>query len=908
MVAYVARILRTWDPLRVHETAVFVPTRRLGERLIAELTRDSASQILPGIYHLGALSCVDLATLTGRVKNFPPVLPAIQQHLQLAQLIMDEHTNPFACTLSQAINLAKNLSELMETLTYHGIELMDLDKVVADDFAIHWQITSDFLKRIYSAWPKVCATREVMDRASLHVRVVNELLLAWRASPPQTPIFVIGSSGSLPVTQKLITAIAELPRGHVVLPPGASVDLASRSENLSPTHHLSSLARLIRCLSPYHERTVVIPCMVPNIRIRSLAITQGLENQKDPDNQSFHDPDLTTLIADDQEHEAQMISCILRDVVEKTAKTGIFITHNRQLARRVQALMRMWGIRIPDSAGKPLSVTREGACSLQVLQVSGTAHQVRMMALRLYKTYSVFDDVTHAAYHGCERKLRDGRDLSPLTWPEDVDKWAKKWIETYEKYGREKHCVSVFSLWHRGLTTEICAPHSRMVTIWEELACANNFYGDVSFEDYCHIWQALIHGETIREQHSERHPRIQILGPLEARGMWADVAVLGGLVQGDWPRGNTIDPWMSRGMRADVGLSPLEQRTGLSCHDFVSAIAYPEVYITRSLRVNGQEQIPAPWWTRLAILFAAHDNTHTWSARAKQVFSRQSGGYVPGGRPSPVPPISLRPTQFSATDLGTLVTDPYSIFAKKILKIRMLDNLDDVPNAAKRGTVLHRSLELAMKRFSEDRFIPTPSSLNELGRIACEEEGVGDHYFRAWQPRFMVVYNWFIAHLLQNLPAQTYVEVWGKWNLICADGSTRTLIAKADRIDIDAAGNLHIIDYKTGGVPSQVDVNKGFAPQLLVEGLIASFGSFERVPKAPVSSLQYWSLTGGATNGQIVRFEKGLNDLLAHAKEGIERLLAYYNEPSSGYPACPHEAHAPRFNDYEALSRIQEWQ
>jgi ATP-dependent helicase/nuclease subunit B len=50
------------------------------------------------------------------------------------------------------------------------------------------------------------------------------------------------------------------------------------------------------------------------------------------------------------------------------------------------------------------------------------------------------------------------------------------------------------------------------------------------------------------------HPRIFIWGLMEARLQSVETMVLGGLVEGVWPPATDPGPWMSRPMRARVGL------------------------------------------------------------------------------------------------------------------------------------------------------------------------------------------------------------------------------------------------------------------------------------------------------------------------------------------------------------------
>jgi ATP-dependent helicase/nuclease subunit B len=96
-----------------------------------------------------------------------------------------------------------------------------------------------------------------------------------------------------------------------------------------------------------------------------------------------------------------------------------------------------------------------------------------------------------------------------------------------------------------------------------------------------------------------RHPRLAILGPLEARLQHFDLTILGGLNEGVWPRGAGTDPWFSRPMRATLGLEQPERSIGLSAHDFAMLAAGPNVLLTRSLKAEGTPTIASRWLQRL---------------------------------------------------------------------------------------------------------------------------------------------------------------------------------------------------------------------------------------------------------------------------------------------------------------------
>ena len=82
-----------------------------------------------------------------------------------------------------------------------------------------------------------------------------------------------------------------------------------------------------------------------------------------------------------------------------------------------------------------------------------------------------------------------------------------------------------------------------------------------------------------------------------------------------------------------------------------------------------------------------------WSTQLDQPRDRTT--FAP---PAPCPPLSARPRRLSVTDVETLLQDPYSIYAKKILHLCPLDPLDADFSMAERGQAIHQVLDAFMRR------------------------------------------------------------------------------------------------------------------------------------------------------------------------------------------------------------------
>lgn len=143
-------------------------------------------------------------------------------------------------------------------------------------------------------------------------------------------------------------------------------------------------------------------------------------------------------------------------------------------------------------------------------------------------------------------------------------------------------------------------------------------------------------GESVRTGGST-HPRLRILGAIEARLTRADRLVVAGLEEGVWPQGAPLDPFLSRPMRERLGLPPPERRVGLAAHDFAQAACAPEVILLHSERREGAPAVKSRWLWRLetlargaGVLLPGRPDVLDW-ARALDAAQK----YEPAKRPAP---------------------------------------------------------------------------------------------------------------------------------------------------------------------------------------------------------------------------------------------------------------------------------
>ncbi len=943
------------DPLALSSMLVLLPTRRAVRALRNSFLAQSGGKplLLPRMRPLGDVDEDDPGLADEPSPDLPPAIPELRRRLLLARLIMAlGSARGGATTVEQAVPLAEELGHLLDQVQIEELNFDRLATLVPDDFAAHWQITLKFLELLTKRWPRILKEEGALDPAERRSKLLSAQAEAWKAQPPDFPIIAAGSTGTWPATRRLLEVVARLPNGRLVLPGlDREMDKESRAA-LDETHPQWGLFRLLDALGVEPRSVPLWPGTLLSPRARLIAeamrpaATTEIWRTLDPATVRHGLNGVTRIDCPGPREEAAVIALRLRAALETADRTAALVTPDRELARRVAAELRRFDIEIDNSAGQELALTEPGAFLLLTATMVAEAFAPHP-ALAALKHPLAAGGLSAGEFRRRVRRV----ELTTLRGPRpapgirgsrallsDRDKaWLDPWLDKLEAMATpfmkvmarltplqallEAHVDFAESLAADDTTEgasrlwagDAGAAASSFVLELAESCQRVDTLSPISGPTYPGLLRVLMKGRTVRPAWG-RHPRLRIWGPLEARLQRADLMILGGMNEGTWPTEVLADPWMSRPMRAQFGLPLPERRIGLAAHDFAQAFCAPEIVVTRSVRIAGTPTVPSRWLMRLdAVLAACGLDKLPRDARWLAWHSELDRPTVAASRPrppAPQPPLEARPRELPVTDIELWRRDPYSLYAKRILKLRALEPIDAAPDAADYGTAIHRAL---------DRFVAAhpmgalpPDARRRL--LAMGEAAFGENMDRPgvwafWWPRFERVASWFLTQEIErrHLLARAWSEVPG-FLVVEAPGGPFTLTAKADRIDRQSDGGLVVFDYKTGTVPSAREVTAGYAPQLPLEGAIAVAGGFEGVPAGELLALLYWRLSGGAIAGQErAATREPPTDLARAALEGLRAMVASFDDPATPYEARPHPDHVPRYSDYLHLARVKEW-
>ena len=668
---------------------------------------------------------------------------------------------------------------------------------------------------------------------------------------------------------------------------------------------------------------------------------------------------MTVIEAANAEEEALSIAIALREAVQG-GKTAALVTADRALGRRVAAALMRWNIAVEDTGGDPLGETSAGVFARLAAQaaVAGLEPVTLLALLKHPRLRLGAGDHRHATNileravlrgprpsrgtAGLVQALKTLRAIRDNLHPSDprkalsdgqigeAESLAAKLaaaLEPLEKPGAASLSLNELADRHRKVLAMLSEHDgeqaafigldgAKLADVLDELAASPSAAGlALAASDYVELFTAVLAGNVVRLPLRTGLP-VRILGLLEARLTDSDRVVLGGLVEGTWPPESRTDAWLSRPMRIELGLDLPERRIGLTAHDFAQLLGAREVFLTFAAKVAGTPTVPSRFIQRLAAVSGDRwqqtiKRGETYLAWAREL-DHPAGPSAPEPRPQPKPPLAARPKGLSVTEIEHWLRDPYTIYAKHILRLRPLDPVDAEPGAAERGTFIHAAIGEFAQAYSKSLPADPLGELLAFGRRHFSEIEDYPEARAFWWPRFERIARWFANWEIERRGGVAAIdaEITGEYEIKLEKGSFR-LRGIADRIELGNDGRYTILDYKTGSARTEPQVRTGLAPQLTLEAAILRRGGFPGIAaQSSVAAIAYVLVKGGEPPGEskFIDFKDGTADSQAdHALQKLSELALRFEDENTPYRSLVHPMWATQYGDYDHLARVLEW-
>lgn len=914
------------NPFWLADVTIVLPTQRARLALSTAFAKAlGGGALLPDIQTLGldegeGKYFMDLAPDLELPKSISP----LDRQFWLSQLIekwaksnsqadQDGHTL-LDTQPARILALSQSLGSLIDELETDGVKAdalrlvpeSGLDPERSADLAINFALNLDFLEIALSAWPQILDELELVDASKLDNLKVEQKIKSLSSRYGERPVIAAGSTGSVPSTGRLLKAIADLPRGCLVLP-GLNTQLDSkafedllRPVNAPHGHPQYGLSQLLRRLGQTPENVVEL---APEAKSpRTQIIRHSLALSKDTAHWSqiragFSSAEIkkatqeiAIISAKNEREQSLAIALAAHNSLQNGRSVGI-ITPDRNFARRIGVDLKRFSITVDDSAGTPLFHSPAGRLIRQILSVGlNEFASVDLMALLHNQQILSQDDEKHkgATIHLLEFGLLRGQ--RPLPGIPGLFQMLEKNLDGSIEYPVHRltpqegaHVAQLLKKLEHAFTplTSLLQGKGFLARdlgrilqqvlfslIPEQILQRPSLNGLAQFEIWVKdLWRTSQPGPSLRAHDAQSvlqtlmgtisvraqvpaRTDISIWGRLEARMQSADLMILCTLNEGVWPEVADPGPWLSRGMRLHAGLEPPERQHGLAAHDFELAISNTNVILAYSGRIGTSPALPS----RLVERFMAF----TGETASKNMTKRgvvwldmaqkmdRSETLIPAQRPAPRPKASLRPRAISITEIEHLIRSPFDLYAKHVLKLAQVDPLGEDIGYRERGTLVHEVFADFVRAGHDPMEQNAHQKMLDIAKRVFEGMQGQAEQRDIWLKRLEKSIHGFLDYerARDGRISARFAEQKMHWTFEI-EGKKFTLHGKADRIDMRHDGMLEIIDYKTGTPPNDKQMKEFLAPQLLVEAAIAKASGFESHPQASTQLLEYIKIGAG---------------------------------------------------------------
>lgn len=583
---------------------------------------------------------------------------------------------PTIKTISNALPVARTLITMQDYLENSSVDISTIDwtTLVDDKYAKHFQDKAQILSVLSRVQNEIFGGRDTETKRR------NSDVYAWcdyvkNMDANKSLVVVCGSTASVPVTCDLMSVIASLPNGRIILPGR----IFGRAEDFGlDTNPYNAEYKFLSGIGVDVSEVKEIDVGASHIDFMNTAFSNVYSDLSGYDLSNCH----LIEAARESEEAAAAAEITARAICDK--KTVLIITPDAAGNQRLRTEFERRNI-IADFSGG----------------VSGAMTLVGRAILNL------FDDWIESGEHIFEEIYASNNFNLFDTIAEIVDKYDENFSPRFD----------------------IENPES--VAVWRAIKKLSDCLGEIkvgAVDARAFIADSL---SDIRVRPPMNDAaRVTVLGTIESRMQTADVVILTGLNEGMFPAMGYENPWLPRKISNQIGLPAPNHKVSLMALDFMNLSCGREIYWLRSKVSGGVQTQESRFLSRVIVARGAFD-TDAGCDILNAVRSRDSVESNPLSYANPQPSADW--SDVYVTSLELLIHNPYAFYVRHILDLRPKKDYWIGADVRDFGTLVHSVLENAPADATEQSLIA------EMDRRALEVLGNNNLIFYFWHRRFMEI-------------------------------------------------------------------------------------------------------------------------------------------------------------------------
>jgi len=285
-------------------------------------------------------------------------------------------------------------------------------------------------------------------------------------------------------------------------------------------------------------------------------------------------------------------------------------------------------------------------------------------------------------------------------------------------------------------------------------------------------------------------------------------------------------------------------------------------------------------------------------------------------RPEPTPPIEARwpkDRKLSITQIKTWIRDPYSIYARHVLGLNPLEDLDADLDVRDFGNAIHEGLENFTNKYPKVLPKGAEDKLIQSFEMAMAARDYPDYEIAKERARLKKVSTQIIEWMTERRAAGWDIRKTEARIDYKLDDQNFTLTGYADLIEKGPLGYA-FTDYKTGAPSTIKVVQAGFDPQLPLTAYILAQGGVKGQGADKVEQLNYVRVKGSGSSHDLVyslsppaKNAWPAIDYASEAYKALTELITAYDDPQTAYHSQPRAQYTHDYGDYDHLARRDEW-
>jgi ATP-dependent helicase/nuclease subunit B len=886
---------------------VILPSGYLCSHLQEFLTAEIGTLILPTIIPIS-----ELIAESEEAFKIPSsqigTISRIEEHIILAGIV--NSYNILGYDIIQSLRLSPQLASLFYEMEANEIAISQLKDLPTIGQSLHWQSIYEFLIFANNNWQSELRKIGKLSKAA-YMQIMFDAEISRVKNNSESHLLIAGVAPYDLQTQKFIKQVTELQNGHLILPPTGGIDPKCQ---ISPSEALFNINRLMSFINPAISG-------YKTLGQQQISLIDNLLGKKEQEKLALNSDNLNLnnlinyIEFDSILDEAAYLASYVDGCIAKDKKSKIAIILNNSKTKDIYVnFLNKYSINHHDLIGIDLLQTNELSLILSVAEIICAEFSLKKL-FNLLSDPLINEPLTNRSItikikNLLLKKNRFAKNIADVikTINDSEDQELKDWILWFDstlisfpndQIKGDQHTFSQLLLEVILITEKLCP------TIWQtslqprlseaisEILEQNWQFKLKNKEDFVEILQGIIGGGRIFPKTTDSN--VLLCRASDVSMINFDHVIIADFSDGHYPATIRSSPWMNRQMQEELGLRLQLAIYGNSLYEFYLLLNNPDILITRSKKqISGKALAKSDFLLRLEVILG--DRLHKSIYKAKDI------------PVIPFPRLNLTndkefiianffPPRISATDIETLIRTPYNFYAKKILKLRKENKLEEDPSLAEFGNFFHKVADIYTKNYNRKEkdkvFVFT-----EIGENVLDQSIFPDHSKNYWQTKLAAIAHDFIDfdEERRKKATDTYTEVRGSITLNLL-GREIEIIAIADRIEITKSGKSVILDYKTGAVPTKKDVFSGLSPQMIIEALIMMENGFG-LGCYPTELLIYVKIANSKPYIDITEIDLSKTDLLQH-KKGLIELLEYYLSEKKFYI----KPNMMKYDDYNHLSR-----